>query len=439
MFSSITSSLRWNRAQWAWILVDWGNSAYATSVMAGFFPILFKSYYAYPLNSTESTSWLGLSLSITSVFLAVTNPIIGWLTDHKPWNKKGVLFFSGLSWCGILGLILAKKGHWQMALWSYGLSLVGFNLSMSLYDALLKYVTYRSEEHRLSATGYAAGYLGGGLLFLGQVLFIQSHAAWGVDDPVDAVKWAFASVIVWWALWSLPLIFWIKERSVPELKNVATPKPDGGGHAAQTQGNPLGIRFYVQSLVHDTKHLLQNKSATYFLLAYWLYIDVVYTIINMATDYATALGLEAKDLMKALLLVQFLGFPATAIMGYLTKYWSAKRILIGLLLIYVIIIVWSYFLTRPWHFWTLASLIAVAQGGVQSLSRSLFARILQEKESGYGFGLFNMVGRMASITGPLVLAGMTYGTSSHRLGMLSLLPLLLGGLWILRRVKVERA
>ena len=435
MLKKYLSRTRFNRAQWAWLGIDFGNSAYATSIMAGFFPILFKNYYAQNLSSTESTSWLGLSLSLTSIFLATLNPLIGWFTDYRPWNKKGLLFFSALSWLGISGLIVAQKGQWTLALWSYGLSLVGFNLSMSLYDALLKHVTSPYEEHRLSSMGYALGYLGGGLLFGLQVLFIQSAARWGISDQVIAVKWCFASVIGWWALCSLPLFLWVKERPTREV--IKTFQTSASLSEPPLQQSDYPRRFWRsgQYFFNDTKQLLSNKSISYFLLAYWLYIDVIYTVINMAADYATALGLKSEDLLKALLLVQILGFPATAFTGYLTKYLPAKRILIGLLLIYVVILAWSYFISSTWHFWVLACLIAIAQGGVQSLSRSVFAKLVNEQEVGYAFGLFNMVGRMASIAGPMILAGVTYSSSSHRLGMLSLLPLLLGGIWFLRLVK----
>ena len=185
------------------------------------------------------------------------------------------------------------------------------------------------------------------------------------------------------------------------------------------------------------KKILRDRNVALFLIAYWLFIDAVYTVINMATDYGTAIGLDSGDLIKALLLVQFLGFPFALLAGSATRYFSVKSTLIVLLSVYFIAIIWATQMKYAWEFWGLAILIAIAQGGVQSLSRSLFSNLIPSEQSGEYFGVFNLVGRFASIMGPLIIALLTQVTESHRLALLGLLLPLMGGMILLSHVKSQ--
>lgn len=406
---------RYSNTEWAWAFFDWANSAFATTVMAGLFPIFFKSYYASNLTSQDSTFYLGLCLSISGLIVAILNPFLGFLTDLYNNKKIATLLSSCLSLVSLIGLFFTFEAQWLQALLLYGLSLVGFQLALSFYDSLLNAITSLDRQHRLSALGYALGYLGGGLLFALNVVMVQKPEWFGLTSKIEGVKWSFLSVVAWWLIFSWPFFKYIAEKKPTSKQRVKALEL---------------VRTFHQSLVT----LVKDRNVAFFLAAYWLFIDAVYTIINMATDYGTAIGLEAGDLIKALLLVQFLGFPFSILAGHLTLHFSVKKILISLLGIYVFATLWAMQMSQAWEFWLLASLIAMAQGGVQSLSRSLFASLIPDEKSGEYFGVFNLIGRFAAILGPLIVGGLTVLSGSHRLALLGLLFPLLLGMTLLGRV-----
>jgi len=416
------SFFSFSRAEWSWAFFDWANSAFATTVMAGLFPIFFKTYYASGLSPQESTSLLGICLSITGLIVALLNPFLGFLTDKYSFRKRATLISSFLT-CVSLGLLfILEENQWLMSLLAFGLGLIGFNLSLSFYDSLLTLITSKNRQHKVSAFGYSLGYLGGGLLFLLNVVMVQKPYWFDLPSKTEAVKWSFLSVGLWWLVFSWPFYRYVIEPSSSQMIR------------ASTGGSVLTLITQFHS---SLKKIWNDKNLVLFLLAYWLFIDAVYTIITMATDYGTAIGLEKTDLIQALLLVQFLGFPFALVSGLLTQYFRAKSILIMLLIIYVVAILWAMQMQEAWEFWALAALIAVAQGGVQSLSRSIFSNLAPVGLSGEYFGIFNLVGRFASILGPLFVAVLTHVTQSNRLALLGLLGLLLLGLALLSRVQTK--
>jgi UMF1 family MFS transporter len=384
--------------------------------MAGLFPIFFKTYYASDFTAQESTAWLGLCLSITGLIVALLNPFLGFLTDKYAIKKQATLFSALVTFVALLILFFTPQNHWLLSLAAFGLGLIGFNLSLSFYDSILNLVTEKSRQHQVSALGYSLGYLGGGILFLINVLMVQNPNSFGLSSPAQAIKWSFLSVALWWLIFSFPFYKYVQEPKNYPSHNFSS----------------LVIQFH-----HSLTKIWHDQNLVIFLLAYWLFIDAVYTIINMATDYGTAIGLESADLIKALLLVQFLGFPFAWIAGYLTRYFNPKSLLISLLTIYLVAIQWAMKMKAPWEFWVLACLIAMAQGGVQSLSRSIFANLIPDQSSGEYFGIFNLVGRFASILGPLLIAFLTYWTQSNRLALAGLLIPLALGMFLLIRVQTK--
>ncbi|MCS6838503.1 MAG: MFS transporter [Bdellovibrionaceae bacterium] len=418
--------IRWvrsfSKAEWYWALFDWANSAYATTVMAGFFPILFKNEFARSLPSTDSTFWLGATVSISSLIVAVSNPFLGFLTDRLQCKKMATLLSSLVAWISVVGLAFIGPDQWSMALWLFGFSLAGFNLGMSFYDSLLKHVTVSGKEHLVSSLGYGLGYLGGGVL-LSLNIFMVFYASWfGWEGPIEAMKYSFVTVVIWWIVFSFPFFRWVVEK---KQKHII---PSFRGKMIQV--------FYEFN--ESLKVMIRDKNILLFLVSYWLYIDVVYTVINMATDYGSSLGLGPSQLVSALLLVQLVAFPATLIVGRLTLFIATRYLLLILLFVYVIIIFWGYRLQTAFDFWGLAVFIALAQGGVQSLSRSLFAQLIPLERSGEWFGVFNLVGRFASILGPLVMGGVTRLSGDHRVGLLALWGPLLLGMALLFLVKPTR-
>lgn len=408
-----------NRQEWSWALFDWANSAFATTVMAGLFPIFFKNYYANQLSSVDSTFYLGLCLSLTGAMVAILNPFLGFLSDAKGHRLKYTAWSTLLTLVGLCGLIFTQASEFAQALIFFGMSLIGFHLALSFYDSMLNQVAPIERQHQVSAWGYGLGYLGGGLLFLINILMIENYETWGFSDKSQAVKACFLSVILWWILFAWPYFVFINE---PNLTNTSFTS---------------GLQN-LKNFIFGLKKWTKQRPIFIFLIAYWLYIDVVYTIMNMATDYGTAIGLEASDLIKALLLVQFLGFPSAIVVGQLTKSIAPLKLITGLLVFYLLACLWAMKMTDSWEFWALACFIALAQGGVQSLSRSYFAQIIPTHQSGEAFGLFNLVGRFAAILGPLLISLVTHYTQNHRLAILSLiLPLIISLLLLFKLITIR--
>jgi UMF1 family MFS transporter len=251
-------------------------------------------------------------------------------------------------------------------------------------------------------------------------------AAFGLADATAAVKIAFVSVAIWWAVFTLPLLFYFRE--VPLAERI-------GGWAA--------VRSGFAQLLRTFRALRHMRVVFIFLLAYWLYIDGVYTVIRMAIDYGLAIGLNANDLIVALLLTQFVGFPAAVAFGRLGERIGAKTAILVGLGVYVLACLWGYFMRESWEFFLLAGLIGLVQGGVQALSRALYARLIPANKSGEFFGFYNMLGKFAAILGPLLMGVVSIASGDPRLSILSIIVLLVMGGALLLAVDegagVERA
>lgn len=405
----------------SWALYDWANSAFATTVMAGFFPIFLKQYWSAGTDPTISTFRLGIGNGVASVLIALMAPVLGSIADRGGSRKRFLLSFACLGVLMTGSLYWVDQGHWELAILLYILGVIGFESGNVFYDSLLVGVTTEDRYDRVSALGYGMGYLGGGALFLVNVL-MTLHPEWfGIPGKAVAVRVSFLSVAFWWALFSLPLLFNVHEprgpRTVPGLAAV-------GAGLRQLWGTFNRIR--------------RLREVSLFLLAYWLYIDGVHTVITMAVDYGLSLGFTSDSLIGALLMVQFIGFPAAILFGWIgTRLNTRTGIYIGVG-VYALVTIWAYFLTAVWQFYVLAALIGLVQGGVQSLSRSLYARLIPADKSGEYFGFYGMLGKFAAIIGPFLVSFTGLLSGSSRLGILSLLILFVAGGWLLGRVDVER-
>jgi len=411
------------RSLWSWALYDWANSAYATTVMAGFFPLFFKQYWSADTPVTTSTFYLGLGNSLASLIIVIAAPILGALTDQGSLRKRmlATLACTGILAC--IGFFFVGQGMWPVAIILYVIGIIGFSGANVFYDAMLVLVSPPERRHRDSAFGFALGYLGGGLLFLINVVMTLKPALFGLPDMAAAVKWSFLSVGIWWAVFSLPLLFNVRERN--------------DNHAAAAgQRPPLSVltRQAFTAVIATLKSIRQHRNAWLFLLAYWLYIDGVATIIRMAVDYGLSIGLPANSLITALLMVQFIGFPATLIAGRLAERIGARRGLWIALWVYVIATGYAVFMTTSTEFYILAAALGLVQGAVQSLSRSLFSHLIPEEKSGEYFGFMNMMGKAAAVVGPILVGVVAYMTKDPRIGLLSILILFFAGMWMLRLV-----
>jgi MFS transporter, UMF1 family len=399
----------------AWALTAWANHGFATTVLVGFFPLFLDSYWAAGLPGTRSTLYLGLANSAASLVVMMIAPWLGAYADRRGQKKLwlGVCTALGVSGTALLAVI--GRGAWPWALPVFALASIGFYAGSSFQDALLVQVAAPAEANRISSYGYAAGYLGGGLLFLLNVV-IALHPAWcGLPDKVAATRLAFLDVAVWWALFTLPLFRW-----VPEAASVAEAPA-------------------WQELRATLRKVFADPTVRGFLLAYWLYIDAIGTLQQMAADFGSKLGLPTPALIQALLLVQFISFPSALYFGRLGDRIGARRaILIGLG-VFLFVTVWALLLRTVWQFYTLAALVGTVQGGVQSLSRSLYSRLIPRERAGEYFGLYNMLGKFAAFLGPLLVGVTATLSGSSRIGVSSLLLLFGAGAVLLWRVRVPPA
>ena len=408
------------RAVWSWAFYDWANSAYSTTVMAGFFPLFFKEYWADPHNPSQSTFYLGMANSIASMVVAALAPLLGSVADQGSAKKKFLTFFAFLGVIMTGGLWMVAQGNWQMAVLFYVIATIGFASGIVFYDALLPGLASEERVDAVSSLGFGIGYLGGGLLFLVNVFMYLKPELFGIPDGATAIKLSFLSVAVWWAVFTIPLILF-----VPEPKNYENIDFNNA------------IRMGWVQLVQTFKEIRNMKVVGTFLLAYWFYIDGVDTIIRMAVDYGMSLNFPGESLIIALLIVQFVAFPAALIYGWLASKIGAKTgIMVGITA-YSFITLLGYFMTEAWHFYVLAILIGLFMGGIQALSRSLYTRIIPPDKSAEFFGFYNMLGKFAAIIGPALMGTIALVTGSARLSILSILLLFILGAFFLNKVDIK--
>ncbi len=408
-----------SRSIWSWALYDWANSAFATTVMAGFFPLFFKGYWANPDNPTQSTFALGLANAAASVIVAALAPFLGAVADRGSAKKRFLLLFTFLG-CVMTGALwLVERGDWPLAVLFYVAANVGFSGGMTFYDSLLPGVAPAERIDYASSLGYALGYFGGGVLFSLNVLMYLKPALFGIADGATAIRIAFLSVGLWWALFALPLFLFVREPAVREPA-------------------PLGRAFGQgwRQLTGTLREIRRLRVVGLFLIAYWLYIDGVDTIIRMAVDFGITLGFPASALITALLMVQFLAFPATLLYLRVAGRLGVKPAILIAVAGYCGITVVGYFMDTQWHFFALAAGVALFQGSVQALSRSLYARIIPANRAAEFYGFYNMLGKFAAVIGPAMLGSVALLTGNIRYGIVSILILFVAGGWLLSRVDI---
>ena len=398
------------RSIYSWALYDWANSAYATTVMAGFFPIFFKSYYSVGVDATVSTAELGFANSLSSFVVVLIAPLLGAIADAGSLKKRFLFLFAFLGILMSTSLALVEQGNWQMAALIYTLGNVGFMGSNIFYDGLLPSVSDDKNVDYISGLGFALGYLGGGILFALNVFMVQDPSFFGFADKAVAMKASFVSVALWWALFSLPLLFFVKEQKVQRKSK-----------------NILLVQGYLR-VKKTFQRVASLKGLFLFLIAYWLYIDGVDTIIRMAVDYGMALGFDSSNLIKALLIVQFVGFPATLFVAKLADIWDTKKVIYLCISVYIFIIVFASIMEDVSDFYILALLISLVQGGIQALSRSYYAKMIPKKYAAEFFGFYDLLGKFAVILGPLLVGVVALFSHNSRIAIASIVILfILGG------------
>ena len=412
------TSKKLNKSAWSWALYDWANSAFATTVMAGFFPIFFKSYWASDLSDAESTFAIGSVNSLVGLLIAFSAPILGAFADAGDSKRKFLFSFIFLGIIATGYLFFIPESSWKLAVIFYGIGVIGFSGGNIFYDSLLVTVSKEKERNRVSALGFSLGYLGGGILFLLNVVMFLYPSWFGLENQIEAVLWSFMSVAIWWFVFSLPIYLKVKEP----IQNIDR-KPIY-----------MVITEAFTNLLNTARSIKKYKSAVIFLLAYFLYMDGVDTIIRMATSYGSDIGLSATSMIQALLLTQFIGFPATLIFGYYADKFGYKYSLSFAIIVYIFVVLFSAQMDTALEFYVVASVVGLVQGGVQAISRSFFSTLIPENKAAEFFGFYNFIGKSSVFIGPFMVSGIALLTESPNLGILSLLILFIPGLILLWKV-----
>jgi UMF1 family MFS transporter len=418
------------KAIFSWAMYDWANSAFATTVMAGFFPVFFNGYWSAGADTTVTTARLGLANSIAGITVALLAPVLGSIADRGSARKKFLVFFAFMGALMTASLWMVSRGDWKAAILIFVLASIGFSGSIVFNDSLLVSVAGPKQRERVSALGYALGYLGGGLLFALNIAMTLRPAAFGLAGPEEAVRYSFLTVGAWWVVFTIPLIMFVKEK-----------RPE------RTRGIGRTVAGGMRELVGTFRAIRRLRMVFLFLVAYWLYIDGVDTIVRMAVDYGMSIGLERNDLITALLVTQFVGFPSAIAFGRIGAKIGARRAIFIAIGVYLFVTVWAALMDSREEFYVLAVSVGLVQGGIQALSRSLFAGIVPEEKSARYFGFYNMVGKFAAVIGP-VLIGTTglvlrsFGAGAEtatRLGITSVAILFIAGGILLYFVDEEKA
>ena len=399
-----------SRLEKFWVLYDVGNSAF-TLLMSTIIPIYCKNMAsANGISASDSTAYLSYAISISTLIVAVLGPVLGAVADNKNRKKPLFTFFMMM---GVLGCAaLAIPRTWILFLAIFVIAKVGFSGSLIFYDSMLVDVTTDERMDEVSSRGYAWGYIGSCVPFVVCLGLVLGAGSIGISQ-MTALNLALLLTAAWWLLTTLPLL-----KSYKQLYYVEVEK-----HAVRQSFARIG---------HTLRHLPEDKQVFWFLLAFFCYIDGVYTIIDMATAYGTALGLDTTGLLLALLVTQIVAFPSALVFGRLSNKYPSAKLIPVCIAAYAGIAVFAFFLTRQWQFWVLAVIVGMFQGGVQALSRSHFAKIIPPEKSGEYFGLFDICGKGASFLGTMIVSVGSQLTGSANVGVGSLILLFIVGFVLFR-------
>ena len=419
----VASELEHKKQIRAWTLYDWGNSAFATTIMAAVLPVYYTTVAASGLAPNIATAYWGFTSSISALIAAIISPILGAVADFRGTKKKFLTIFMAIGVTATALLYFIQSGDWLLASIFFVFGNVGFAGSLVYYDALLPHVAKPHEMDQVSSRGYAMGYIGGGILLaLNLVMIMFLPDLLGVDAGL-MTRLTFITVAVWWFVFTLPLLLRVKE-------------PPRRIQLGEEGFSPLKASF--SRLSQTFKEIRKYRDLSLGLLAFWVYANGIGTIIVMATAYGSELGFSQITLIGTLLMVQFLAAPFAFFFGWLSKKIGTKKSIYISLSIYTIIAIAGYFLYQEWQFWVLGAAVATVQGGSQALSRSLVAKMMPKSKSAEFFGFFSVFEKFASILGPALFGVVSTIMGESRLSIVSLIIFFGLGIFILSKVNVEK-
>jgi len=410
-----------NRQVISWALYDWGNSAFALSVLAVLFPLFLGLYWSTGDPGVAVTSRLTWATAIASVIVSVIAPVIGAVADSGGFRKRFLFAFALLGAIGTAALSVVGEGGWLWALGIYVVASIGYYSANVFYDSLIVDVCSPRYYSLVSSLGHALGYFGGAILLSLHVWMLYTPQSFGFDGADEVVRFAFVSVGIWWVIFMLPLLLMVREsrsrQTVP-----------GGS-----------IRAAYQSLRETFRKIRNYRNVFLFLAAYWFFIGGLFTVIFMAVNFGQRLGFSAQDLVTALLITNFVGFPATLVYGMIGhRYGPKKAIYLGLG-VYIIIVSWAAFLQDVSQFYVMSVIIGMVQGGVQGMSRSLYASLIPAGHTGEFFGFYNMVTKFSHILGPVLVGIVAFISDEPKFILVALLPMFVIGALLLMRVDTTGA
>ncbi len=402
----------------AWISYDLGNSAFATTVLAAFFPIFYNQYWSSNIDSTLSAQYLSWTLVISNLTLLFTAPLIGAITDISKSTKKLFISMVMISIIGTGLLYTLDAGLWLYALIFFGIANYFFSASNVIYDKILVQIASPGLFSKISGYGYAWGYFGGGFLFLINACMSLYPELFGLSSQAEAIRWSFITVSVWWFIFLIPLAVTYKEPSAKVVESQV-------------------IRNSFKNLINTFISISQYRNAFIFLIAFFLFIDGVHTVVALAATFALNLGLDSSSVIIALLMVQFIAFPSTLMWAYVGEKYSDKFVINFSILIYILIIIYTLFLSNAMEFYILAAMVGFVQGGIQGSSRGLFAKLIPHDKAGEFFGLFNTFGKAGAFMGPALVGLFLALFENVRISLLPILVLFVLGLIVLYFVKTD--
>ena len=407
----------------AWAMYDWANSAVQTTIIAAIFPIYFQKVSAADLPGPVATGRFAWATTIAIVIVAVVAPVLGAVADRTPIKKRLLAVFLAMGAASTAAMFFLTRGDWRLALILFVITNVGVAASIVFYDSLLPHIVSGRELDRVSTAGYAMGYLGGGVLLAINIVMMANPSWFGLPDRDTAVRASLASVAVWWVLFSIPL-----------FRRVAEPALlDRNAH-----GKPTGLAPAVRQLLQTLRELRRYRDAFVLLLAFLIYNDGIQTIIRMATIYGTEIGIDENAMIGALLLTQFIGVPFGFLYGAFAGRVGAKQAIFAGLAVYALITVLGFFMRTATHFFALAVMVGMVQGGTQALSRSLFASLIPKEKSSEFFAFFGVFERYAGVLGPALFAWVVTASGTSRNAILSIVAFFVIGAGLLTLVDVER-
>lgn len=408
------------KKQLSWALYDFGNSAFATTMLAAILPIFYSSVAATNIDSTLATSYWGYANSFAVLVVAILAPILGSIADFSAAKKKFLRFFAFMGMIASILLAFTGEGDYIFVAILFIIGSIGFSGANVFYDAFLPEVADEDEIDKLSSKGFALGYVGGGILLLINVIMILKPEMFGLNQ-ISAMQVSFATVGIWWFIFSIPL-----------LRNIHDEKKN------PVKRDKSYIRIGFSRIGNTFREIKHFKQLLLFLFAFWLFNDGISTIIRMATIYGTEIGIGQNDLIIALLITQFVGIPCTFFFGWLAGKISAKKALMITLFIYLGIVILGYFMNSALHFYLLATAVGFVQGGAQALSRSIYGRMVPASKQGEFFGFYGISSKFSAVFGPFVFGFVGQITGNSRFGILSLIVFFILGIILLSRVNVEK-